>query len=166
MCLGRHWLISKKKKKIATYVQETIDSPPCEETPFLLCHLGSKYYVYSSTEKSKKSSSEEGSDKSKKKTSTAEKQANSKKKLTKYHKHIWSTLQHLKISHSIRLPEKGLGIWLSDRALASKHKALGLIPSSGKKIEKKKDSLINIKRVQTGCDQLLVYSLLYNRVNC
>lgn len=86
----------QKKKKIATYVQETIDSPPCEETPFLLCHLGSKFNVYSSTEKSKKSSSEEGSDKSKKKTSTSEKQANSKEKLTKYHKHIWSTLQHLK----------------------------------------------------------------------
>lgn len=102
----RKALADKQRKKIATYVQETIDSPPCEETPFLLCHLGSKFNVYSSTERSKKSSSEEGSDKSKKKTSTAEKQANSKKKLTKYHKHSWSTLQHLKISHSIRLPDK------------------------------------------------------------
>ena len=89
----------------ATCAQET-DPPPCEGTPSLQSHSGSKENVYASTEKPEKSSSGESSDESEEEIPTSEEESDSEKKVAKYHNHKWPTMQHLNISHSTRPLEK------------------------------------------------------------
>ena len=85
--------------KIPICAQETIDSPPCEGTPLLQSRSESKNNVYFSTEKSEKSSSEEGNGELEEEKSSSEEE--SEKKLTKYYKHKWPIMQHLKSFHKI-----------------------------------------------------------------
>jgi hypothetical protein len=67
--------------------QEASGSPPHEQTPLLQSCSGSKKNVYSSTEKSEKSSSRESSGESEEEKSTSEEKPDSEKKVTNYHKH-------------------------------------------------------------------------------
>ncbi|XP_076775118.1 endogenous retrovirus group K member 5 Gag polyprotein-like [Arvicanthis niloticus] len=87
--------------------QEAPDSPPCEGTPLLQSHSGSKKCLNSLTEKSEKSSSGESNGESEEERSTSEEESDSEKIVTMHHKHKWPTMQHLNISHSTKPPEKG-----------------------------------------------------------
>lgn len=103
------WNVLKKTladDKRTLEAQEAPASPPHEQTPFLRSHSGSKYNVYSSTENSDKSSSGEGSDESEDAKSSSEEESDFEKKVTKYHKLKWPTLQHLNINHSTKPPGK------------------------------------------------------------
>lgn len=103
------WNVLKKTladDKRTLGAQEAPDSPPHEQTPLLRSRSGSKNNVYSSTEKSDKGSSGEGSDESEEEKSSSEEESDFEKKVTKYHKHKWPTLQHLNINHSTKPPGK------------------------------------------------------------
>lgn len=100
------WNVLRKAladEKKAVCAQETVDSHPCEGE---LLESGSEKNIYSSTEKSERSSSGEGSGESEEERSTSEEESDSEKTLMKPHKHKWSTMQHLNINHSTRPPGK------------------------------------------------------------
>lgn len=144
MCLGKHW----QKTEKAACAQETVDSPPCEGTPLLQSCSRSKNNAYSSTERSEKSSSEDSSGESEEENSTSEEESDSEKKLTKYHKHKWPTLQHLNISHSIRPLGKCKKKPKGPRSLNAgalqaqpQGKLLGQFPASIENIKEDKDPL-------------------------
>ena len=90
--------------KKALGAQKEPDPSLNEQTPLLQSCSGSKKNSYASTEKSEKSSSGESSVDSEEEISTSEEESDSEKKITKYYKNKWPTLQHLNISHSTRSP--------------------------------------------------------------